>query len=349
VGLLASAQHRRPGRRLFAAALMASLGLLPLATPDARGQSSMTEVKDRLDALQSELDDAVARLEELRTRQDGLLVGVSEIEQRIRDLEADRAELQARVAAAATRLYMTSDTDTLEVLLSSESFADLAGRSQTLAHIGELDSDAFAELEQTQQELASLQAELSGKAEELTSAKGRLDSETATLQARFNEVASEYDRLKQKLAAERAAAFPNGAYISASGKACPIAAANSFIDSWGYPRSGGRTHEGTDMMAAMGAPVVAITDGRITFAGVGTTAGNWLILSGDDGNGYWYMHNRENLVTGGRVKAGEQIATVGDTGNALGGPPHVHFEFHPDGGGPVNPYPLLAGICRGAR
>jgi murein DD-endopeptidase MepM/ murein hydrolase activator NlpD len=100
------------------------------------------------------------------------------------------------------------------------------------------------------------------------------------------------------------------------------------------------------MMAASGAPVVAITDGRITFEGYGTTAGNWVILSGDDGNSYWYMHNRENLVTGGRVRVGQQIATVGDTGNAIGGPPHVHFEFHPGGGGPVNPFQLLSKVCR---
>jgi murein DD-endopeptidase MepM/ murein hydrolase activator NlpD len=91
-------------------------------------------------------------------------------------------------------------------------------------------------------------------------------------------------------------------------------------------------------MAAAGTPVVAIVTGTITYAGYGSSAGNWLQLSGDDGNGYWYMHNQVNLVSGGRVSVGQQIATVGNTGNASGGPPHVHFEFHPGGGGPVNPY-----------
>ena len=45
-----------------------------------------------------------------------------------------------------------------------------------------------------------------------------------------------------------------------------------------------------------------------------------IFLSGDDGNAYWYMHNQENLVTGGHVSAGQQIATLGDTGNAAGHP-----------------------------
>ena len=69
-----------------------------------------------------------------------------------------------------------------------------------------------------------------------------------------------------------------------------------------------------------------------------------IFLSGDDGNQYWYMHNQENLVTGGHVSAGQQIATVGDTGNAVG-TPHLHFEYHPGGGAPVNPYPVVAPIC----
>ena len=98
------------------------------------------------------------------------------------------------------------------------------------------------------------------------------------------------------------------------------------------------------MMADYGTPVVAIVSGAITYSGSGSSAGNWQILSGSDGNAYWYMHNQENIVNGGAVQAGQQIATVGDTGNAAG-TPHLHFEYHPGGGGPVNPYPLVASIC----
>jgi peptidoglycan LD-endopeptidase LytH len=98
------------------------------------------------------------------------------------------------------------------------------------------------------------------------------------------------------------------------------------------------------MMASYGTPVAAITNGSITYAGYGSSAGNWQILSGDDGHQYWYMHNQSNIVTGGRVRVGQQIATVGDTGNATG-IPHLHFEYHPGGGAAVNPTPLVSSLC----
>ncbi|MDQ3752829.1 MAG: M23 family metallopeptidase, partial [Actinomycetota bacterium] len=116
-----------------------------------------------------------------------------------------------------------------------------------------------------------------------------------------------------------------------------------FVDSWGAPRDG-HTHVGVDLLADYGTPVVAIVAGTVTYAGYDGSGGNMIFLSGEDGNDYWYMHNQANLVTAGRVERGEQIATVGDTGNAVG-IPHVHFEYHPGGGAPVNPYPVVAPIC----
>jgi peptidoglycan LD-endopeptidase LytH len=97
-------------------------------------------------------------------------------------------------------------------------------------------------------------------------------------------------------------------------------------------------------MAGYGAPVMAITSGTITLSSYGSSSGNWIILSGSDGNTYWYMHNEQNLVSSGSVSTGQQIATLGDTGNAAG-TPHLHFEYHPGGGAAVNPYPLVASLC----
>jgi murein DD-endopeptidase MepM/ murein hydrolase activator NlpD len=350
VANLSRATDRRRVRRILSAALIGGIALaLPLAA-HAREEKSVNELKDKLDLIQQQLDASVARVERFRARENRLLFEVGQVELEMRELEAEKGLVEARAVEAARRLYMSDGSETLDVLLSADSFADLASQYETMAQIAELDGVALTDLKRVEDRLLDLQEDLTADTEELTRVRSRLEDESALLQDRFEEATAEYDKIKERLAAaaSAAAAEAGGALVMSGGMACPIAAPNSFIDSWGFPRSGGRTHEGTDIMAASGAPVVAITDGRITFEGYGSSAGNWVILSGDDGNSYWYMHNRKNLVSDGRVRAGEQIATVGDTGNAVGGPPHVHFEYHPGGDGPVNPYPLLSKVCRGS-
>jgi peptidoglycan LD-endopeptidase LytH len=129
------------------------------------------------------------------------------------------------------------------------------------------------------------------------------------------------------------------------GMVCPVDQPRSFTDTWGAPRSGGRAHRGTDILAPMGTPVRAITDGVWDIQSPGPNAGLWAILRGSDGTDYWYLHLQSHTVSdGARVSAGQQTGTNGDTGNARG-TPHVHFEMHPGGGGAINPYPTLRRVC----
>jgi murein DD-endopeptidase MepM/ murein hydrolase activator NlpD len=134
--------------------------------------------------------------------------------------------------------------------------------------------------------------------------------------------------------------------LGGSGYYCPVAGRRSFSDTWGDARSGGRRHQGTDIMAAYGTPIVAVIAGTVHRA-YSSAGGISLYLRGVDGNEYFYAHNSRNVAADGeRVAAGELIAYVGTSGNAPEGSPHLHFERHPGGGAAVNPYAFLVRACR---
>ncbi len=123
---------------------------------------------------------------------------------------------------------------------------------------------------------------------------------------------------------------------------CPVPGA-TYVNDWGFPRSGGRAHEGNDLFAARGTAVRAPVAGTVSYA-TGTIGGRQFRLAGADGTLYLGSH-LDAFGASGRVDAGDTIGYVGSTGNAAGGRPHLHFEVHPDSGLAMNPYPLLRQAC----
>jgi len=119
---------------------------------------------------------------------------------------------------------------------------------------------------------------------------------------------------------------------------CPVAGA-SFKNDWGFPRGGGtRYHEGNDLFVRRGTPVRAPVAGTVNFR-TGTIGGKQFTLDGVDGIRYIGTH-MDGFAKDGRVKAGDVIGYVGNTGNAVGTNPHLHFGMYYKGT-PVNPYPSL--------
>jgi hypothetical protein len=142
------------------------------------------------------------------------------------------------------------------------------------------------------------------------------------------------------------------ANLSAGGYVFPVYGPVSFGDSFGAPRPNipGGWHHGEDIFAPLGAPVLAVADGTLHTIGFTKIGGYRIWLRDRAGNQFYYAHLSAYsplAVEGGSVNAGDVIGFVGDTGDAEGGSPHLHFEIHPASmaglgyDGVVAPYPIL--------
>jgi LysM repeat protein len=122
----------------------------------------------------------------------------------------------------------------------------------------------------------------------------------------------------------------------------------SFTDTYGAPRSGGRVHEGVDVIAKAGQWVYAVKDGTLTkryLNAPGSLSGNGWQLTTADRTYFFYAHLSAfapGLAVGSAVKAGQIIGQIGMTGAAP--IPHLHFEVHPFGGASINPTPVVKAV-----
>jgi murein DD-endopeptidase MepM/ murein hydrolase activator NlpD len=125
----------------------------------------------------------------------------------------------------------------------------------------------------------------------------------------------------------------------------PVAGVANWADDWWTPRFSGtfHLHQGNDIMAAMGTPVRAPSDGVLRQSS-DTLGGTTVYVTQPDGTFYYMAHlsaYAANQVTGQAVKTGDVVGFVGNTGDAAGGAPHLHFEIHPKGGAATDPKPFL--------
>jgi peptidoglycan LD-endopeptidase LytH len=113
-------------------------------------------------------------------------------------------------------------------------------------------------------------------------------------------------------------------------------------NNWGEPRGGGRRHEGIDIFARCGHPVVSATEGVVTSVGENGLGGRVVWVLGPGGSMHYYAHlgRYAEIKRWDLVRPGDPVGYVGNTGNAAGGPCHLHYGIYLNGGA-INPYPLL--------
>ena len=140
---------------------------------------------------------------------------------------------------------------------------------------------------------------------------------------------------------------------TADGYAFPVVGPFTFGEGFGVARAG-HTHEGQDVLAGCGLPLVAARGGTVKFNATQANAGNYLVIAADDGADMVYMHLRERspLRKGDTVTTGEQVGIVGRTGDAT--VCHLHFELWTSpgwysGGHPIDPLPSLRVWAKDAK
>jgi murein DD-endopeptidase MepM/ murein hydrolase activator NlpD len=118
--------------------------------------------------------------------------------------------------------------------------------------------------------------------------------------------------------------------------------ASMLADTWGGARSEGRRHEGIDIFARRGTPVLAATEGIVLRVGASRLGGQVVTVLGPGGQRHYYAHldSYGDVHPGMRIDAGKIVGYVGNTGNAATTPSHLHYGIY-TAQGAVNPYPFL--------
>lgn len=241
--------------------------------------------------------------------------------------------LRARVLPVLLLSLITAAFGGLATLQPAGEDSSVLAYASTPLRALELEQPPAAEREQAR-------ASRSRRIEQQEAARAAAQAKAAA-EAKARAEAAAKAKAKAEAAAKAKSSMSAPAAASRISGRCPVPSA-SFTDTWGAPRSGGRSHKGTDLIAPYGSPVYAVASGTVRAAN-SSAGGISLYLDADNGETYFYAHNSKNLVTSGRVSAGDLIARVGSTGNA-GSTNHVHFEREVNGVA-VNPYRFLRGIC----
>ncbi len=333
-----------PRRVLVVLAVVASL-LMTLA-PDAPAASAKT--------LKAQLTEAVRRQQAAQARDAEVAEDIVKLQRKLVSDEKALKLVRVRLSQRARLVYTSGIGGAgLEVMVTSDDPDAALERISLLDASTRSDRTALQRAASVRRRVEATRRRLVLARRDSAKALASMRAEGALI-ARLLQSAESAEAMDALNARKEASALRRSRRATRSGGslrlvgnyACMVGSNHAFTDTWGAARSGGRRHKGVDVFAPWGSPAYAVTDGRISNIHQGGNGGKMVYLRGNDGNEYFYSHMSSYASSvGDRVKAGEIIAYVGDTGNARGGSPHIHFEVHPGGGAPINPTPFAHRVC----
>lgn len=309
-------------------------------------QTQITENEEKAETLQSQIEDTRDRLKEAQKAED---------------------EQYAAMKSRIQYIYEEGETDYIDMLLSSETFAVALNNSEYIGQILKYDQNQLSELAATRQSVADYKESLENDLLEVESVNAELEEYQVQLQDKIEEKEaqiSKYDDDKEaqsalmaKFTAKRESlekqieemtkqeAAKKGSTYTSDGKVYdtsayagrfmwPVSTGGVITDYFGYrdaPTAGASTyHQGLDIGCDYGTDIVAADDGTVIMSCYNGGAGNMVMISHDDGICTVYMHNSQLCVNvGERVVKGQVVAKAGSTGVSTG--THCHFGVQING------------------
>ncbi|MGZ4149652.1 MAG: murein hydrolase activator EnvC family protein [Actinomycetota bacterium] len=347
----------------------------------ARLNAQQATVQQRLDAATAALDRQESALELVTA-------DLTATQQRIDAATARYDTIQARLNERAAQAFMQGPGSSLDLILGAQSIAELSDRLEFVSTVAQSDAALAAQVEnlraslaideahlrvvqaQREQKVADAQAneqQIQDDLAKVTSLQTQIASVFANAQSALAKVRKQkaaYDKYEQQLqqamtttVSHPSVALPPG-FVNPL-QVCPVQGSLSFTDGFGAPRytGGFHLHQGVDIVATAGTPIVAPFDGTAS-SSYSTLGGNNVVVYGAGGYVFNAHLSSYTALSNGPVHTGDVIGYVGETGDAIG--THDHFEWHPnvvppnwpassygysDIDGAVNPYPLLVNIC----
>ena len=288
-----------------------------------------------LQKVMNRLATRIARAEGQILRMEARL---AKLQRQMRKLQIRGALLQAKLDQRSREAYMSGGVPIL-YLLTATSAANAAARMSFLGEMNRRDAVLARQVQATADRLAQIEAEV---------VRGRqlVELQKQSLETKRNELQRKMAKSRRLVAGLRGRIERIQIEISLLRPfaVCPLGGPHAIADNFGDlrrdPKGGSHIHQGDDIMAATGTPILAPFDGvaSISHSRLG---GLGVYVHGE--NGFVYNAHLSRIGTLGPVEAGDVIGYVGSTGHSSG--PHDHFEWHPENGAAVDPYENLMLVC----
>ena len=323
-------------------------------------KKSLKDYVAKLDANLNEIEAKIAELKELIAKKE------KEIEKTGEELDAATAAEEEQYAAMKMRvkfMYERGQTFYLDMLFAPGNFGDILSRTQYVEKIAAYDRKKLEEYQETKEKIAMFREELEAEKLVLDAAKEAVEEEEKALNAliaskekeikSYESDISNKSQLVKEYEAEIAARNATIAALEQAVEAekkqleeanrpkydggrfkWPAPSYTRISDDYGnriHPTLGVQQfHNGVDLAAPSGSPILAAYDGSVVAAAYNGSMGNYIMIDHGDGRYTIYMHASALYVSkGAHVSKGDQIAAVGSTGRSTG--PHLHFSVRLNG------------------